>query len=119
MCLLLAQLIIGFFSFSFLLRPFPVLKKKTRAIKQSIFLDVYGPNLGSNVFFSKRLYKFMTGKEFIVTLKAECNKTFYVRKLRMFLIIYMWKDWGLTVSARTTKGGSIIVLFTSCLTGLD
>ncbi len=45
MCLLLAQLIIGFF---FLLRPFTVLMKKTRqavhAVKQSIFLDVYDSN---------------------------------------------------------------------------
>jgi hypothetical protein len=40
MCPLLAQLIIGFFSL-FLLRPFAVLMKKTRAVKQSIFLDVY------------------------------------------------------------------------------
>jgi len=28
--------------FLFLLRPFTVLMKKTRAVKQSIFLDVYG-----------------------------------------------------------------------------
>jgi hypothetical protein len=34
MCLLLVQLIIGFFS-SFLLQPFTVLMKKTRAVKQS------------------------------------------------------------------------------------
>jgi hypothetical protein len=39
MCPLLAQLIIGIFSF--LLQLFTVLMKKTRAIKQSIFLDVY------------------------------------------------------------------------------
>jgi hypothetical protein len=39
MCPLLAQLIIAFF---FLLQPFTVLMKKTRAVKQSIFLDVYG-----------------------------------------------------------------------------
>jgi len=44
MCLLLAQIIIGFF---FLLRPFTVLMKKTCAVKQSIFLDVYGKYLGS------------------------------------------------------------------------
>jgi hypothetical protein len=31
--------------FFFLLRPFTVLMKKTRIIKQSIFLDVYGPNI--------------------------------------------------------------------------
>ncbi len=46
MCPLLAQLIIGFFIF-FLLQPFTVLMKQTRqsicAVKQSIFLDVYGP----------------------------------------------------------------------------
>ncbi len=42
MCPLLAQLIIGFFSF--LQQPFTVLMKKTRVIKQSIFLDVYGLN---------------------------------------------------------------------------
>ncbi len=46
MCPLLGQLIIGFFSFLFLLRPFTVLMKQTRqmvrAVKQSIiFLDVY------------------------------------------------------------------------------
>ncbi len=41
MCPLLAQLTIGFFSL-FLLQPFTVLMKKTRAVKQSIFLDVYG-----------------------------------------------------------------------------
>ncbi len=41
MCPLLAQLIVGFFSF-FLLQPFTVLMKKTHAVKQSIFLDVYG-----------------------------------------------------------------------------
>ena len=50
MCLLIAQLIIGFFSF-FLLRPFTVLMKQTRqavrAIKQSIFLDVYALYLTS------------------------------------------------------------------------
>jgi hypothetical protein len=42
MCPLLAQFIIGFF----LLRPFTVLMKQTRqavrAVKQSIFLDIYG-----------------------------------------------------------------------------
>jgi hypothetical protein len=47
MHLLLAQLIIGFF-FVFLLEPFTVLMKQTRqaewAVKQSIFLDVYGSN---------------------------------------------------------------------------
>jgi hypothetical protein len=46
MCPLLVQLIIGFFFLFFLLRPFTVLMKQTRqavrAIKQSIFLDVYG-----------------------------------------------------------------------------
>jgi hypothetical protein len=47
MCLLLAQLIIGFFSF-FLLWPFTVLMKKTRAVKQSIFLDVYVFNTLTN-----------------------------------------------------------------------
>jgi hypothetical protein len=41
MCPLLAQLIIGFFSF-FWLQPFTVLMKQTRAVKQSIFLDVCG-----------------------------------------------------------------------------
>ncbi len=46
--MLLAQLIIGFFSF-FLLRPFTVLMEKTRAVKQSIFLDVYGNNPVQNV----------------------------------------------------------------------
>ncbi len=39
MCPLLAQLIIGFFS---VFLPFTVLMKKTHAVKQSIFLDVYG-----------------------------------------------------------------------------
>jgi hypothetical protein len=39
MCPLLAQLIIGFF---FLLQLFTVLMKKTHAVKQSIFLDVFG-----------------------------------------------------------------------------
>jgi hypothetical protein len=42
MCLLLAQLVIGFFSFFFLLRPLKVLMKQTRqavcTIKQSIIL---------------------------------------------------------------------------------
>ncbi len=47
----LVQLIIGFFSFFFLLRPFTVLIKKTRAIKQSIFLDVYGSTRKSWVFW--------------------------------------------------------------------
>jgi hypothetical protein len=46
MCLQLEPLVIGFFSFFFLLRPFTVLVKQTRqavlAIKESIFLDVYG-----------------------------------------------------------------------------
>ncbi len=45
MCPLLAQLIIGFFSF-FLLLLFTVLMKQTRqvvrAVKQSMFIDVYG-----------------------------------------------------------------------------
>jgi hypothetical protein len=45
MCPLLAQLIIGFFFLFFLLQLFAVLMKQTRqavrAIKQSIFLDVY------------------------------------------------------------------------------
>ncbi len=60
---LLVQLIIGFFSF-FLLQPFTVLMKQTRqavcAIKQSIFLDVYGLTLdrdgekkGNVVFYSR------------------------------------------------------------------
>ncbi len=41
MCPLLAQLIVGFFSL-FMLQPFTVLMKKMCAVKQSIFLDVYG-----------------------------------------------------------------------------
>ncbi len=45
MCPLLAQLIIGLF-FLFLLWPFTVLMKQTRqtvrAVKQSMFLDIYG-----------------------------------------------------------------------------
>ncbi len=48
MCPLLAQLVIGFFSFFFLLRLLTVLMKQTRqsvhAIKQSIFLDIYAFN---------------------------------------------------------------------------
>jgi hypothetical protein len=43
MCPLLAQLIVGFFSF-LLQQPFTVLMKKTHAVKQSIFLDVYENN---------------------------------------------------------------------------
>jgi hypothetical protein len=46
MCPILGQFIIGFYSFFFLLRLFTVLMKQTRqavrAVKQSIFLDVYG-----------------------------------------------------------------------------
>jgi hypothetical protein len=51
MCPLLAQLIIGFFSF-FLLWPFTELMKQTRqavhAVKQSLFLDVYGMDQQDN-----------------------------------------------------------------------
>ncbi len=56
MCPPLAQLIIGFFSF-FLLRPFTVLMKKTRAVKQSIFLDIYGYHCAT--WFSKQTYLFL------------------------------------------------------------
>jgi hypothetical protein len=53
MCWLLAQLIIGFFSSFFLLRLFTVPMKKTRAIKQSIFLDVYGSNTHTIIVLGK------------------------------------------------------------------
>jgi hypothetical protein len=46
MCPLVAQLIIGFF---FLLPPFTVLMKPTRAVKQSIFLDVYDKGLEGEI----------------------------------------------------------------------
>ncbi len=54
MCLLLAQLIIGFF-FLFFAAAFTVLMKQTRqavcTIKQSIFLDVYGCSITTMFFF--------------------------------------------------------------------
>ncbi len=53
MCLLLAPGFQGFF-FLFLMWPLTVLMKQTRqavcAIKQSIYLDVYGPNHAGAVF---------------------------------------------------------------------
>ncbi len=59
MCLLLAQLIIGFFSI-FLLRLFTVLMKKTRAVKQSIILRCLWPKSFTHFIFVNKQTLFET-----------------------------------------------------------